>query len=259
MELGELVCVPSAPLCLICPVRSLCEARRRGIQREIPAPRTMPPAKAVRLVMLAVERKGRILLFRGRGPDFIPGEWGLPTCVLKDGDRPENAARELARNLAFAPVRLECRGKVRHGITFRRLTIDVFRAKTLISENQFRGVEGARWVSLASAERLLTSSAFRKALNTALDVLVASSASPHPPPGHDTARGRIQIRELSETRELVETARRAVSTAHCFPRKSLPRRPEFTGKRRQNGEKQTGRKGEEESLRKDCDDTFHRV
>src|SRR5437867_3203528 len=57
MELGAVVCTPATPLCLKCPVRSLCEARKRGIQDKIPVRRAIPEARAVRLVMLVVEGK----------------------------------------------------------------------------------------------------------------------------------------------------------------------------------------------------------
>src|SRR5207247_1061979 len=42
--------------------------------------------------------------------------------------------------------------------------------------------------------------------------------------------GPNQTRELSETREVVETARRAVSTKQRLPRKTLLTRQEFAGK-----------------------------
>src|SRR5947208_7331308 len=60
-------------------------------------------------------------------------------------------------------------------------------------------------------------SAKKNSFQAAKDFRVSSTEQP----SHD------QNRHFSESRELVETARRAVSTAHCLPRKSLPKRHGF--------------------------------
>ena len=38
MDLGATICIPSNPRCPICPVRSMCQARKLGIQAERPVP-----------------------------------------------------------------------------------------------------------------------------------------------------------------------------------------------------------------------------
>src|SRR5205085_972495 len=40
MELGATVCLPRDPLCAACPLAVECEARRLGIQKELPARKT---------------------------------------------------------------------------------------------------------------------------------------------------------------------------------------------------------------------------
>ncbi len=178
MELGALVCLPSSPLCPACPIASLCEARKRGIQNRISASRTMPPPETVRSVMLVLESNRRILLSRQRDAYYIPGEWGLPTSVLKDRDTPELAAQAMARDLALGAISLELSGRVRHGITFRRILIDVFHGKTLNPAQQLSSTKEMRWVSFSVANRLLTSSAFRKALSAGLGAKTVRPAKP---------------------------------------------------------------------------------
>jgi A/G-specific adenine glycosylase len=165
MELGALICVPSPPRCLICPVQSLCEARRRGIQDRIPPLRSTRAPEAVRLVMLVLARDGSVLLARRRDASYIPGEWGLPTRTLRADDIPERVARLLARRILHGPVRLEACRVVRHSITYRHIIIHVFRAE--LPAGPPSDAEQFCWSPRTSLARRLTSSAFRKVLDSA--------------------------------------------------------------------------------------------
>jgi A/G-specific adenine glycosylase len=79
MELGATVCVPREPVCAACPLARFCEARRRGLERELPVmPRRRQPERIEKTVLL-VERAGRILLWRRDGASpRLAGFWDLP-------------------------------------------------------------------------------------------------------------------------------------------------------------------------------------
>jgi len=74
MELGATVCLPRAPLCAECPVSAECEARRLGIQKQLP-----PWKKKVMVrrehTLLVIRRRGRILLTPS---PRVSGFWELP-------------------------------------------------------------------------------------------------------------------------------------------------------------------------------------
>ena len=79
MELGATVCLPSQPLCLLCPVAEACEARNLGRQSEFPVKlRKLPPSE-VEQRLLFVERPGEVLLWQ-RPPTSrrMAGFWELP-------------------------------------------------------------------------------------------------------------------------------------------------------------------------------------
>jgi len=166
MELGALVCTASAPLCLLCPVHSLCEARRLGIQDTIPPARAARPAESISFVMLALEREGRILLVRQRGGSFIPGKWGLPTNEIRNHASPAQAASDLAQSIASFRFPLAEKRVVRHSITHRKIFIYVFYGR--IPRLARARAPDSRWVSRPALDRFLTSSAFKKALSSAL-------------------------------------------------------------------------------------------
>ena len=170
MELGALVCSPSSPSCLLCPVAEECEARRRGLQERIPPPRRTRAAERKRLVMLVAEHGGDVLLVRERDASYIPGEWGLPTRALPPGASPAEAARALVEGLSLDGAVLHECATVRHGVTYRRIEIRVFRTRLDGAPQPRRG--DSRWIARGGFDAVVTSSAFRKA------IVAATAAKP---------------------------------------------------------------------------------
>ena len=77
MELGATVCLPRDPLCAECPVSGECQARRLGIQKELPAPKKKVTVRREH-TLLVIRRKGRILLTRS---PRVSGFWELPEAL----------------------------------------------------------------------------------------------------------------------------------------------------------------------------------
>jgi A/G-specific adenine glycosylase len=162
MELGALICTPSSPSCLLCPVAEPCEARRRGLQERIPPPRRTRAPERKRLVMLVAQHGGDVLLVRERDASYIPGEWGLPTNALPPGASAAEAARSLVEGLSLDGAALQECATVRHGVTYRRIEISVFRARLDGGPQPQRA--DSRWIARAGFDAVVTSSAYRKAI-----------------------------------------------------------------------------------------------
>ena len=112
MELGATVCLARNPLCLICPVRSLCRAREQATPHELPVKlRRVEPVR-VEDTLLLMRRRGRVLL-RQIEPESrrMARFWELPTPA----DLPE------ARMGAVI-------GRFRHSITHHRYLFTVVNA-----------------------------------------------------------------------------------------------------------------------------------
>lgn len=80
MELGALVCTPTSPDCGVCPLRSGCAARRKGVQTDYPikvAKGSVPTRRATQVII--PDEKGRILLVQNREGGLLKGLWELPT------------------------------------------------------------------------------------------------------------------------------------------------------------------------------------
>ncbi len=135
MELGALVCTPAAPKCGECPLRQQCQARKLGLQEQIPE---RPPEPAVTLVTesaVVLRRGGRVLLARrpshGRWADL----WEFPHGPVLEGESPKDAASRLA--LGLAGIEADVGGElltVRHGVTRYRITLVCFTAAARAGE-----------------------------------------------------------------------------------------------------------------------------
>jgi A/G-specific adenine glycosylase len=169
MELGALVCLPAQPDCDVCPARSLCSARRKGIQNRIPAPRRARLREDVQLAVVVLIDGAQVLVTTERDAAYIPGKWGLPVGGAVSWNSPEAAAGTLARRIGAVLPQLEKCGLLHHGIAHRRITAHVFRARLDSDRAPVLDKRRYRWVDADDPDGILTSSLFRKALRSALD------------------------------------------------------------------------------------------
>src|SRR5581483_11169582 len=136
MELGALVCTPAAPRCGDCPLAADCEARRLGLQGEIPAKAPPPAVTEVRESAVVIRRAGSVLLAqRPESASRWANMWEFPHGPLDDGESHEAAALRLAHALtgldvALGPELLT----LRHGITRYRITMACFEADRAAGE-----------------------------------------------------------------------------------------------------------------------------
>jgi A/G-specific adenine glycosylase len=142
MELGATVCLPRAPLCLLCPVAALCEARQAGTQKSLPVKTGKPKATQHGGHIVIAERKGALLLRqRGEGEARMAKFWELPS----------------AEDLPSA-TRLTAIGTVRHTIVNNAYTIHVSTAKLA------KAPKGCCFLDPAAYELLPLTSISKKAL-----------------------------------------------------------------------------------------------
>jgi A/G-specific adenine glycosylase len=152
MELGALVCLPSAPQCGICPLAAHCEALRTGRVGELPL-RAPNPAQRVeaRVVMLLFSPSGAVLL-RRRTERLLHGLWEFPGFA----DARAMQAWLCANDIALTD-------EAREALTARHVFTHIvweMRAMTAQSANT-PAIEGMRWVFPADFDAHAMPSAMR--------------------------------------------------------------------------------------------------
>lgn len=163
MELGETACTPQNPRCFDCPLSQLCRARMLRVTREIPAAR--PKRAAVRIRVAAAilrDRRGRTILVRDPGAHdqvLFSRMWQFPAVEVEREPlvELENHLREILR-FDSRGLRLEALPAVRHGVTFRNITLLPF----LVRVAELPRAPRTRILALDRIPQLPVSSATRK-------------------------------------------------------------------------------------------------
>jgi adenine-specific DNA glycosylase len=159
-------------------VRQFCRARRLGIAAELPDKRKKRASARVELaaaVFLDARRKSLLLppptgSQKSKADDHVPSLvaklWHFPTVPA--GGNPEDTLREfLAANLpqkTAATLQLEALAKVRHSVTYRRITVTPFVVRTKAVPR----ISGAKRVALDEIPGLPISNLTRKVARAAI-------------------------------------------------------------------------------------------
>jgi A/G-specific adenine glycosylase len=128
MELGATVCTPRRPACDACPLRTRCRARALGLVDELPERRPRRAPVDVRVAAALVEREGRVLLVRRPHGRLLGRMWEVPQTSLESRGLPD-LARELEQRHGLRVVPGPLAVRARHAITFRRITLEGYRAR----------------------------------------------------------------------------------------------------------------------------------
>ncbi|MGO9096310.1 MAG: A/G-specific adenine glycosylase [Bryobacteraceae bacterium] len=137
MELGATVCLPRDPRCGECPLARSCQARGKGLERELPVKRRRPGPERIAKTLLLIRKGKRILLGRSK----MAGFWELPE------------ASRLPEAVVGATV-----ATLRHTITCHQYRLSVARAEL------GRIPRGYKWVAAGDPESIPLATATRKAL-----------------------------------------------------------------------------------------------
>lgn len=79
MELGALICTPTSPKCLLCPVRDYCTAFHEGDPASLPVKTKKTKTKTVELdVFVARDKEGRYLLEKRAEDGLLANMWQFP-------------------------------------------------------------------------------------------------------------------------------------------------------------------------------------
>ncbi len=174
MDFGATLCTPKSPACGICPVRPLCHAQAKGLERELP--RRLPKASRPRRfgATVVVQRPDGAILVRTRPETGLLGGmaefFGTPWT--------ENVA-DPALLLSVADIALVPKGAIDHVFTHFALRIEVYSGQSSGAE----APTGCRWVPLSALEKEPLSSLMIKVRDVGLAPASVVVALDHDGPG----------------------------------------------------------------------------
>lgn len=148
MELGALVCTPTKPNCDACPLRGPCQARRDGLQHDIPRRAKAVEIVAVEEVAVVLERKHRLLLVQRPDGGRWAGMWEFPHCPRQPNETIEDAAHRLLLSLGLDGDVLAQLTTIRHSVTRFRITMTCHHVRHQRGGLRRTGYPNAAWVRL---------------------------------------------------------------------------------------------------------------
>ncbi len=131
MELGETLCAPQAPQCLLCPLRAACRAFAEGDPERYPERRPAKETPVRRLFAFVVrDAAGRVLLAQRPETGLLGGLWELPMAPADPGKNRggASAARRALASLGLRARALRSLGDVLHAFSHFRQELHVWEA-----------------------------------------------------------------------------------------------------------------------------------
>lgn len=154
MELGALICTPTNPACLLCPVREQCLAFEEGLVYELPIKSKKKAPKPVELVVGVIKNKNGKYLIQQRPPTgLLANMWEFPTAELKSNilSKSDTLSFFLNQEYELEVEELAYNFSVDHIFSHLVWKIDVYIGKTLKEESN---TQNYKWVSIAECKDL---------------------------------------------------------------------------------------------------------
>jgi len=85
MELGAMVCTPTSPSCLLCPVREHCAAFSEGVQAELPVKTKAKANKKVQMAAVVLKKEDRYYIHKRPPKGLLANLWEFPNCETHPG------------------------------------------------------------------------------------------------------------------------------------------------------------------------------
>ncbi len=148
MELGAMVCSPSAPSCPTCPLHTVCAASAKGTPEAFPVKKKKPPVPHFDIAIgLVFDDAGRLLIQRRPEDKMLGGLWEFPGGKQEAGETlNETCRRELREELGIEVEIVDLFHRVNHTYTHLKVTLHAFRCRLKQGTPTPREGQPIRWV-----------------------------------------------------------------------------------------------------------------
>jgi A/G-specific adenine glycosylase len=149
MELGALVCRPSGPDCLICPLSGWCGAFKNERVGLFPKKKKKTPVPHHHLAIGVVFKNRKMLIVRRPEEKMLGGLWEFPGGRLLPKEPPEPACARIIREKTGLKVSVRSKlTRITHAYTHFKITADVFICVPEAGRVRRNGHTAHLWVTL---------------------------------------------------------------------------------------------------------------
>ncbi len=155
MELGAMICLKDHPACLVCPVSKFCRAYQRLTINKYPAKKKSQVTK-VEKITLIFKRKNKFLVRKKKIGKIMGGLYEFPTIAEP------RMMKEILKGEQLDIRNIKNIGKVSHGYTRYKATLNLWEGKLVKGSLADRDFEKPRWVTRRELKQLPFPAVYRK-------------------------------------------------------------------------------------------------
>lgn len=119
MELGAMVCMPTLPQCLLCPLNEVCDAHEQGIVGQLPVKKKAKVQVIQHVLFAWVIHKGQVLVENRPKKGLLAGMSGLPTVERVQGEGLMQSLNRWAEENALSLCHAKKCGEISHVFSHR--------------------------------------------------------------------------------------------------------------------------------------------
>lgn len=148
MDLGAALCTPRKPACPQCPLNSVCQAARLGLQEQLPIKKAAAVVPQIEVTAAVIFQDGRVLITRRPSKGLLGGLWEFPGGKREDGESLAACLqRELREELAIETSVGEEFGEYKHAYTHFRVRLFAFYCTITQGQPQLLHASELMWVA----------------------------------------------------------------------------------------------------------------
>lgn len=162
MELGALICTPTSPSCLLCPVREHCQAFSEGVHEELPVKTKKTKTRNVQLAAAVLSNaEGKILIHKRPSSGLLANLWEFPSVELHHSlqNERDQIVKLFNQELQLEPTLERIIGQIDH--IFSHLVWNIMVYTGTLSED-FQESEDWRLVSFEQMEEYAFPVSYKK-------------------------------------------------------------------------------------------------
>ena len=182
MELGATICLPKNPLCLLCPLNSICEAKKEGAQEKFPPAKMKTPAKKIEVSAAVIFRNGKTYIQQRPLKGLMGGLWEFPGGKIEKNESPEDCLKREIREELGIGIAIEKKiMTLKHTYTQFRVTLHVFLCAPASAKIRTTSCDQWKWVPVRDINKYPFPAANVKIINYLLNNGLNGHKEPHSP------------------------------------------------------------------------------
>lgn len=154
MELGALICAPRNPKCAVCPLAKYCEAKKRGLQDQLPIKTKRKPLPHYDVTAAVIRRNGRLLIAQRPLGGRLGGLWEFPGGKVEPGETLKQCLRrEIKEELGIRIKVGQPIASINHAYTHFKITLHAFECELVSGKPQAVEVQDFKWVRMSELKK----------------------------------------------------------------------------------------------------------